>query len=322
MPKKTIKEYYDDKRQDWYYSDIDLSSVKAQHVENLRKCQEAKNAREVKDRPLYVAVLHGSGRHTELSCAHEKSNSQLYLERAVELAKQEWEGRPIETETHVLREYVLEPCNACYSTASALCNFTCTCFPGDDISSKIYPSILRADVMLWSSPVNQASISSRTKLVLDRLISLDGGYYIVPFPTKDDTFRQQAIELSTKEKVDYDPRMFGKVAAYFITSKDWNNPLPESAPYPRDFRKVGYEETVIGQLAVQGTEYGWHHADPFYSVMAATHDQEMSYDKAEFNGLTTDHEDAKEVVLAALKLGEQYIDNGPSLVNLGRIGRT
>lgn len=324
--KRSLKEFYDDRRFDWYdHDDIDFKSAEEQHKTNLENCKKALEDREAKDRPIYVSVFHGSGRHPTESCAHELSNSQLLLERGLDLAREEWNGgnaRRIEVETHVLREYILEPCNGCYSTASALCNFTCTCFPGDDISTRIYPSILRSDVLLWSTPVNQAYPATRVKTVLDRLISLDGGYYSSTLPIKDQEYRQAAIALSTEHPVEYDPRMFGKVAAYFVSTKDLNNTIPESAPYPHEFKHLTYKDFVIGGLAHQGTEYGWYHADPFYAVAVASHDRELSYDKDEYDKDTKAHESARDTVLAALTLADKHIDNPPELKSKGRVNRT
>jgi hypothetical protein len=165
-------------------------------------------------------------------------------------------------------------------------------------------------------------VSSRIKIVLDRLISLDGGYYTEELPIKDDAFKQAMVALSQTKKVEYDPRMFGKVSAYFVTSKDLQNPLEESAPYPGEFKRLTYEDYVIGAISHQGAEFGWFHADPFYAVSVATHDQEMSYDKAEYDSRTMDHEMAAEVVIATLKKGEEFIQNPPVLKNKGRVNRT
>lgn len=320
--KKTIKSYYDAKRLDWYSSNVDFESAKEQHSKNILACIEAQKLRKVKDRPLYVAVFHGSGRHPKWSCAQEKSNSQLFLDRAIETAKNEWKGRPVEIETHVLREYIMDPCNACYSTASALCHFTCSCFPGDDISTKIYPSIMKADVLLWSTPVNQAGPSTRMKTVIDRLISLDGGYFVQELPIKNGEYRHKAIELSTKEEVHYDPRMFGKVSAYFITGKDFNNEREGTAKFPKEFASFTFKDTVLSQLVVQGTDFSWYHADPYYAIMGATPDQDLSYDKAEYDLMTKQHEQAKKVVLAAWKLGNKHIEKFPDLLSLDRVNRT
>jgi multimeric flavodoxin WrbA len=245
----------------------------------------------------------------------------MFLDRACELAKEEWEGREIVSDTLILRELMMEPCNGCYSTASALCNFSCSCFPGDDIATKVYPHIMKADVMLFSTPVNQSMVSSRIKILLDRLISLDGGYFVEDLPMKDAKYREAAIALSQKN-VKYDPRMFGKVAAYFVTSKDANNPLEESAPYPDEFKRLEYVDYVVGAISHQGAEYGWFHPDPFYSIMTAKHDEEMSFDKAEYDTQDMAHEQAKNVVLAALTMGEKFIDSPPKLKSTGRVNRT
>lgn len=318
----TLKKYYDHRRLDWYdVPGIDFESVKEQHRQNIAKLREIEEDRNRPNRPLYVVKIHSSGRHVTESCAHELSNSQLFLERSWELAKEEFKDREIVEDTIVLRELMMEPCNACYSTASALCNFSCSCFPGDDVTTKIYPHIMKADVMLFSTPVNQSMISSRLKILLDRLISLDGGYFVEELPVKDSKYREATIALSQKS-VTYDPRMFGKVAAYFVTSKDANNPLEEAAPYPSEFKRLGYLDFVVGALSNQGTEYGWFHADPFYALSVATHDQELSYDKAEYDTKATDHVYGKEVILASLAMGASFIDKPPKLTSLGRVNRT
>jgi len=152
MTKKIlIKDFYKYRRKDWYdHENIDMESAKQQHRDNLKAIEAALEWRKQKERPLTVAVFHGSGRHPTESCAHEMSNSQMLLERGLEMALEEWEGE-VWVDRHILREYVLEECNSCLSTCSALCNFSCTCFPGDDISTRIYPAVIGADVLLWST---------------------------------------------------------------------------------------------------------------------------------------------------------------------------
>lgn len=319
--KYTILEYYHDRRKDWYKQDcVDMDSAKQQHHDNITAIRAAEEWRKQKDRPLSIAIFHGSGRHVEFSCALEMSNSQMFLERGLELAKKEWE-KDLDVTTFVLREMMLEPCNACYSTASALCNFSCSCFPGDDISTKIYPAVIKADVLLWSTPVNQSMVSSRTKLVLDRLISVDGGYFMEELPIKDSAFREKMIHMSHVNPV-YDARMFGKVAAYFVTSKDIDNTHEESAPYPKEFSRLTYLDYTIGAISHQGTEYGWFHADPFYALSGAHPDVEMSYDKSHYDKDTASHERAKDAILASLKMAEGFRENPPEMKHAGRINRT
>lgn len=317
---KDIKDYYDEKRKDWYDLDIPFESAKRVHKENIDRLKNAENWRKQKDTPITITVLHGSGRHALRSCAQEASTTAMLCERGIELALQETDVKPT-IWRYNLREMMLEPCNACYSTTSALCNFSCSCFPSDDISTKIYPAIMASDILFMSTPVNQSMISTRLKIVLDRLISLDGGYFIEELPVKDDVWRSKMIDLSIKEPR-YDQRMFGKIAAYFVTSKDLNNDQPSSTKYPREFKNLTYTDLVVGALANQGTEYGWFHANPFYVMAAANPDVEMAYDKAEYDKKTKYHEEAKEVVLAAIAKAKEFREKPPVFEHGGRINRS
>jgi multimeric flavodoxin WrbA len=319
--KYTILEYYQDKRKDWYKQDcVDMDSAKQQHRDNIVAIRAAQEWRLQEDRPLSIAIFHGSGRDTEFSCAQETSNSQMFLERGLELAKKEWE-KDLDITAFGLRGMMLEPCNGCYSSASALCQFSCTCFPGDDITTKIYPAVVKADVLLWSTPVNQSMCSTRIKTVIDRLISIDGGYFMEELPIKDDAYRAKMIHMSHVNPV-YDARMFGKVAAYFVTSKDLENTHEESAPYPKEFSRLTYVDYTVGALSHQGTEFGWFHADPFYAVSAANPDVELSYDKDHYDKDTASHERAKDAILASLKMAEGFRLEPPQMVSAGRINRT
>ncbi len=323
MAKKlTLEQVYNIKKTEWFnFENLDFADAKQRHLDNVTGLKSVEEWRKRKDRPIAVLMLHGSGRDTHKSCAHEKSNSQMLLERGMNLARDEWEG-DLDVESFELRKLYLEPCNGCVSTASALCNFPCSCFPGDDITSKLYPAVMLADVLLWSTPVNQSMVSSRTKIVLDRLISLDGGYFTPELPVKNDDYRDKVIQLSLDSPV-YDQRMFGKISAYFVSSKDKNNTQPVSGGgYPTEFEKLTYTDLVVGGIAHQGTEYGWFHADPFYVVSAADPDTEYSLDKDYYDQHTADHETAKEVVLAALRMAEGFKKSPPKFKSGGRINRT
>lgn len=317
--KISIFDYYEKKKTDWWDGVVDEESAKEQHRKNIEKIRQVLQWRTDKDRPLSILVLHGSGRHPVMSCAHEMSNSQLLLSRGLSLARKEFSGE-VEVDEFILRELFLEPCNNCVSTTSALCNFPCSCFPGDDISTRIYPAIIKADVILLSTGVNQSMISSRLKIVIDRLIAVDGGYFIEELPMKDSIWRAKMIQHSLDEPV-YDQRMFGKVASYFVTSKDLKNTKETGVPTDKKWYK-GYDELVIGSLYSNGIDYGWFHADPFYVIAGADPDVEYGYDKSEYNNEQL-HEESKEVVLAALHLAERHRNEPPIFDGKGgRINRT
>jgi len=72
-------------------------------------------------------------------------------------------------------------------------------------------------------------MSTRLKTFLDRLISLDGGFFVGAdqYEQKGPEWRDKCIalaaRLSNTGQLHYDARMWGRVAAYFITSKDEKN---------------------------------------------------------------------------------------------------
>lgn len=168
-------------------------------------------------RPLRILAIHGSSRSNhKLSCAHELSNSQLLLRSGLDKFR---ENSDLEIEEVNLREYNISPCNSCYSTSSALCGWVCDCFPFDEMQL-LYPKVLRSDVLLISTGVNQTAMSSRLKLFSDRLISMDGGYARDHLELKDSEFRARAIQLSTTTKIVYEQRLQGRVCAFFIAAKD------------------------------------------------------------------------------------------------------
>ena len=143
-------------------------------------------ARRQKSGPLVAIGISGSSR-SELDMAAENSHSEYLLKEALA----ELEGRGVKTELVALRDYRIEPCKCCYSTANAHCHFYCSCYPkgtpiGDDMTNILYDKILDADIMLFATPVNNYKISSRMALFLDRCISLDGSLAPAdPEATKD-----------------------------------------------------------------------------------------------------------------------------------------
>lgn len=315
-PYKNGRDFYRDLREKQWMGLVEWESAKEQHKLNLKTLEAVQKWRENPNRALSVLMVHGSGRHPEVSCAKEMSNSQLLLERGFELAKAEFDKHDVEENRLILREMVIEPCNNCVSTCSALCNFSCTCFPLDDMTVQAYPMMMWADVVLISTGVNQSMVSSRTKMFLDRLISLDGGYYMEELPIKDANFRDKMIKLSQEQPV-YDQRLFGRVGGYIITSKDQDNKLEDGL----DHTKYTYEDLVCGSLKSNFSDYGIFHADPYCYVAPADPHVEYSYDKVEYN--KEEHaEKAKEVALAALELAWKFRQNPPKFKGGARVNRT
>lgn len=275
---------------EWFEHVSEAVASKA-HDANVQACKAAWRDWQDPNRPMRVLVLHGSGRNKGQSCAHEESNSKLLLRTGLKAL-----GADVEVEERELRQLQVEHCNGCVSTASTWCHFPCTCFPLDPMQ-ELYPLFLRADVILMSTPVNQSNIASRLGTVISRLISLDGGIHIPEgeYFLKDEEHARKAITLEADGHFSYSPRLARKVCAYFITSKDQENPLGAE-----DDDTLDYATMLTNVLRSGMADYGCVHGDPWYVVAWAKHDEGYAFDKAHYSRETEAHDQAREVVRAAV----------------------
>ena len=322
-PKLTKEQHYEVMRGAWW-DYVSMDEAKAEHGETVKKIIANVKWREDKNRALSVLLIHGSQRHPEQSCAHEESNSKMLLKKGLELAMKEYEGE-VEVHELVLREMVMNPCNGCYSTTSALCHFPCSCFPvNDDISTEAYAAFARADVYLFSTPVNEGAYSGRLKILIDRLISMDGGYTLLPdqLEPKTSEYRERMIRASVEDAV-YDQRMFGRVCGYIVSSKDHANSLDDYSPVDDAVKKqYFYDDIVIGSLYTSFHERGCYHADPFYLLAGSNPHEEMAYDKDFYSKNESYHQGAKRVVLASMELADKIRRNPPEFIGGSRQNRT
>jgi multimeric flavodoxin WrbA len=179
--------------------------------------------------PSRILIINGSTR-SEHTCPGEMSKTF----RLVTLARQVIEkARGFEVEvldlSRLASEYgrVIYPCKACVSTAQPLCHWPCSCYPNHalgqagDWMAEIYPKWVAAHGVMIVTPVNWYQAPSSLKLMIDRLVCVDGGN---PDPTSTD----------------------GKnpVKAKRLELKGW--------PYPRHLAGRVYSVVVHGDAA--GTE--------------------------------------------------------------------
>jgi multimeric flavodoxin WrbA len=289
--------------------EISEDMIRKQHAVNTQNCKHALKHFHKKDRKLEVLVIHGSPR-SAISCPQELSNSQALLRYGMEAIPPHANVEEVN-----LRDYNISPCNGCVSSTSALCNFPCSCFPFDPMQ-KLYPKVLKCDVLLISTGVNQSMVSTRLKAFLDRLISLDGGYFIEPeqMGYKTPEFKARAVEISKNGAGEYNQRMFGRVAAYFISSKDQDNPMPPTG--------WNYGKTVAEALYHSNADYGIHHAEPYYVIAASNPFEDYSHDKYRLHKNKEAQDKAKEVVLKALELAKKFRKEGYPEFKPGRYNRT
>lgn len=158
---------------------MEILDVDSKTLEMFKKIKEKaaieySKLNELKKGKIKILGISGSAR-AETDMAQEKSNSEELLETALVECKR----LGAEVELVKLREYKINYCKACYSTCNTQCHFYCSCYAkntplADDMTTKIYDKILKADGIIFATPVNNFAISSLMKLFLDRCISLDG----------------------------------------------------------------------------------------------------------------------------------------------------
>lgn len=166
------KKYTDQELMDLLQVDArTLARFKAIQQQGIESAKEMAKPRTGKIRVLGVS---GSARGL-LDTAQEESNSEELLKKCLDCCRK----LGAETELIALRDYSIKYCRACYSTANTQCHFYCTCYPkgepnGDDMTNILYDKVLAAEVIIFTTPVNNFNMSTLMKAFIDRLISLDG----------------------------------------------------------------------------------------------------------------------------------------------------
>lgn len=205
-----------------WHEQVSLEEAKAAHAENVGRIEDALEKRKDPNRPFHVVGVVGSSRNRTTSCAHETSNSMKIMQKAMSAYR---DLGDVTTQVIDLSNKTLEPCNGCYSSTSSLCRFPCDCFPLDDLQS-IYAAFTLADGIIFSSGVNENNMSSRLKIVIDRLISMDGGRFAPQYNVdgktwKDSNSKQGELEVALTGKFPYRQRLTGRVIGCLITGKDY-----------------------------------------------------------------------------------------------------
>ncbi|MBD3398062.1 hypothetical protein GF412_02680 [Candidatus Micrarchaeota archaeon] len=207
--------------------DIDAKTLKMFKEVREKTIKEAKKlASKKRGKPLVLGIS-GSARD-EFDMAQEDSNSEFLLKKCLDQCKK----LGAKTELVPLRKYSIKHCKACYSTVNTQCHFYCSCYPketpqGDDMSNKLYDKILKADAIIFATPVNNFKISTLMATFLDRCISLDGSLPPAnPKSPKDRALNikhMKFIELTADQKTPGSGmlrRFSGKVAGIITTGHE------------------------------------------------------------------------------------------------------
>lgn len=132
------------------------------------------------ERPFRVLVLSGSDRR-QYNCPGVDSKSRTLMLRMAERLPQEWEI-DYEDLGNVYARARIQSCNACVSTSMALCVWPCNCYepankdePDLMWDLDLYTRLDLADAWAIIGPHNWYGPSSNLKLMVDRLVCMNGG---------------------------------------------------------------------------------------------------------------------------------------------------
>jgi len=145
-----------------------FKNIRAQTIKEAQKLFSPRKGK------IKVLGISGSARD-EFDTAQEASNSEELLKQCLVYC----EDLGAKTELIPLRKFNIKYCKACYSTVNTQCHFYCSCYPkgtptGDDMTNILYDKIIKADALIFATPVNNFKISTLMATFLDRCISLDG----------------------------------------------------------------------------------------------------------------------------------------------------
>lgn len=302
MIDKKIKEFKEIRSTEWL-DRFSLEEAREIHRRNIERVKAAVNEYNEKDRPLRILAIHGSSRSV-WGGANEVSNSMLFLQHSL---KEVNKSDNAEIDEVMLGGLTINPCNNCVASTSGLCGFPCDCWILDDMQEVLYAKLLRSDILFCSTGVNQAAMSSRLKLMCDRMISLDGGYFRTPeeFNWKDGKFKAQQMETALNSQVVYDQRLYGRVAGYFISSKDHNNTRVGSNNFEDPLDKYPYADHIAWSLMDGMRSFGYFHAKPYFAIAASDPEIEYMYDKETLINNKKALSEGKVVVREAINLAKK-----------------
>ena len=320
FPKLTVEQYNTIANGGWAET-VDRNVAETEFKKHQQAWKDAWDDYNKKDRPLRILAVHGSGRAYAENCNYN-SNSQYLLKEALKVVPEI--DKEIKIDEVVLNEYNINACYNCVSITSALCGAPCSCHPVDGMPQP-YPKFLRAVLHLFSTGVNQSMPSSRLKLMFDRMISLDGGVaHGLPEDKMSDEFIGKMMSMSANGDVAYDQRLYGRVAGYFIASKDENNKHKTVNHEPSDDEGIGqygYLKAVGFMLKDNLEAYGYFHDPMYYAGAAADPDIDYMYDRETLESNTKAIEDGKEVIRKAVALAKKLKKDLPEYES-DRINRT
>jgi len=212
---------------------MNLIKCNRQELEMFKRVQKGalKEAQKIKkhffNKEIRILGVSGATRRND-DCPRHDSHTDWLLEKAMEHCRK----LGAKTETIKLWDCNIQPCKGCYSTTNAQCHYKCSCYPEgseaeDEMTSKIYDKLMRADAIIFATPTHNFKVSSPMSLFIDRCISMDGSLSPAnPNAAKDPVLNRKHtkfIELTADSKTfgsGFLRRFTGKTAGIIATGHE------------------------------------------------------------------------------------------------------
>jgi multimeric flavodoxin WrbA len=192
------------------------------------------------ERPFRVLVISGSDRR-QYNCPGVDSKSRTLVMRMADRLPPEWEI-DIEDLGNVYARARIQSCNACASTAMALCVWPCNCYQRNDDAEPdlmwdldLYARLDLADAWAIIGPINWYGPSSNLKLMFDRLVCASGGNPREELIDHKDPEKAMALEHSPEWHELSQNHLEGRTAAFFCYGDAGANEL-DDAGRPKKLR--------------------------------------------------------------------------------------
>jgi hypothetical protein len=233
------------------------------------------------ERPFRVLIVAASSRR-QYNCPGVDSKARALMLRMAERLPEEWEI-DYEDLGNVFGRARIQSCNACVSTAMALCVWPCNCYePGNNAEPDLmwdldlYSRLDLADAWAFIGPVNRYAPASNLKLMFDRLVCMNGGNPREDLIDHKDPEKAMALEHSPEWEALSHNHLEGRTAAFFCYSdaganeldasgrpkklrhKDWFDPENEPFENERDaYRPLAWQCRYSG---IEVPDALWCHA--------------------------------------------------------------
>jgi hypothetical protein len=174
-------------------------------------------------RPFRVLIVAGSNRR-QYNCPGVDSKARALMLRMAERLPQDWEI-DYEDLGNVYARARIQSCNACVSTAMALCVWPCNCYEPDNEDEpdlmwdlRLYERLDLADAWAFIGPINWYGPSSNLKLMFDRLVCMNGGNPREELIAHKDPEKAMALEKESEWHDLSRNHLEGRTAGFFCYS--------------------------------------------------------------------------------------------------------